>query len=465
MLVVMQQLVSYTGGYVEIFATLWVLVELVFYVAIRLLASSVNELTTPATYNTCPEKLVRRILDNVDNMKTYDIYSFFSGWFMGVELSEIHEDNFRSFLAWVLFAKVLQDVTQEEMMKLDNTATHIYDRMSWTPPTGFNKSVRHVGMTVEEISYTHRPLFIYVLVYLKNVFTTIIFHFFGFQSRQLKAMHYWHRGSSSANLEPLIFFHGITTGWGVYFGLIQALVTNRAVFLFDFEAIKLFSLCFELPSPEAYCTSVKEVLDLHKVKKVNVIGHSFGTITAAWFVDHCPEHVSHLTLVDPVSLLLAHPDVAYNFLYRPPSNFIEWMIYYGASQEITIANCLRRNFWWYNNVLWLEDVPPGIGVHVSLAAADQVSNTTTIEEYIKTCAEHRRQNFKHDQIMGNEVKSTASSVGANAGDRASSQVADICYSIRQGHSHAQILMSRSTLLELAFLVHSEYKKCDASSCN
>jgi pimeloyl-ACP methyl ester carboxylesterase len=223
------------------------------------------------------------------------------------------------------------------------------------------------------------------------------------------------------------------------------------VFLFDFEAIKLFSLCFELPTPEDYCSDIKQVLDLHNVAKVNIVGHSFGTITAAWFIEHCPDYVSHLTLIDPVSLLLAHPDVAYNFLYRPPSTVLEWIIYYGASQEITIANCLRRNFWWYNNVLWLEDVPSCVGVHVSLAGADQVSRTSTIVEYIETCAESRRRQL--DDCSEVRAHSSVGTDGCN-----SARIADINYSVRAGHSHAQILASRHSLMELAFLLHQEYKK-------
>lgn len=225
------------------------------------------------------------------------------------------------------------------------------------------------------------------------------------------------------------------------------MISNRPVFLFDFEAIKLFSLCFDLPSPTDYSTCVKDILDLHHVTKVNVIGHSFGTITAAWFVNHFPEYISHMTLIDPVSLLLAHPEVAYNFLYRPPSTFVEWMIYYGASQEITIANCLRRNFWWYNNLLWLEDIPSSIGVHVSLAGNDQVARTATIEEYIKSCAESRRLQIEKTK------KNNCNSVNSSSTD-----VADIKYSIRDGHSHAQILVCRKSLLELAHLVHQDYKK-------
>ena len=196
-------------GYMSALVVLWGVVELVFLGAIRLLAASANRLTTPAKYKSCPEKLVKRILDNVDSMKTYDVNTFFSGWFMGADLGEVLEGNFQSFLAWVLFAKVFDNVNEEEMVKLDRTASHIYKRMSWSPRPGFNNDVRHVGMTVEEFSYTHRPLFLYVFVYMKNFFTTIIFHFLGFQSRQLNDMHYWHRGTSGLNnVEPVVFFHG-----------------------------------------------------------------------------------------------------------------------------------------------------------------------------------------------------------------------------------------------------------------
>lgn len=58
------------------------------------------------------------------------------------------------------------------------------------------------------------------------------------------------------------------------------------------------------------------VLEKHKLIRVSLVGHSFGSITAGWFVKRYPSAVSHLTLIDPVSLLLALPDVAHKFLYR-----------------------------------------------------------------------------------------------------------------------------------------------------
>lgn len=203
---------------------------------------------------------------------------------------------------------------------------------------------------------------------------------------------------------------------------------DREVFLFDLDAIKIHSLNFQMQSPERYCQAVSDVLTLHKTGRVNIIGHSFGTITAGWFVRAHPEAVCHMTLIDPVSLLLAHPEVAYNFLYRPPATVVQWFMYIFASREITIANALRRNFWWYRNELWLEDVHPSIGVHVSLAGGDEVCNSRTVREYVELCVGRRQE----------MVKETSAACPA----------ADITMCYRPGHSHAQILLCLASLQQL-----------------
>eukprot|EP01037_Dinobryon_pediforme_P046687 gene46687-60143_t len=136
-----------------------------------------------------------------------------------------------------------------------------------------------------------------------------------------------------------------------------------------------------MPTPNSFCADVMEILSRHGFETVSVVGHSFGSITSGWFVTRYPQAVSHLTLVDPVSLLLALPDVAHKFLYRSPKTFMEWIIYLLASQEITVSHALRRHFWWYNNVLWLEDLPANIGVVVGVSGKDDINNAAAIFEY------------------------------------------------------------------------------------
>ena len=111
--------------------------------------------------------------------------------------------------------------------------------------------------------------------------------------------------------------HGITPGWAMYMNFVESLAQkNRTVILIDLDAIKIKSLTFRMPTPNSFCADVMEILSRHGFESVSVVGHSFGSITSGWFVTRYPQAVSHLTLVDPVSLLLALPDVAHKFLYR-----------------------------------------------------------------------------------------------------------------------------------------------------
>ena len=69
--------------------------------------------------------------------------------------------------------------------------------------------------------------------------------------------------------------------------------------------------------------------------------------------------------------------------------FIEHVIYYAASREITISTLLHRNFWWQRNVLWLEDLPCSVGVVVAVSGRDEILNPTSTMEYVNICSQER----------------------------------------------------------------------------
>jgi hypothetical protein len=61
-------------------------------------------------------------------------------------------------------------------------------------------------------------------------------------------------------------------------------------------------------------------------------------------------------MVDPVSILLHLPDVAYNFTIRRPKTANEWQLWYFASKDAGVAHTLSRHFFWSENILWKEDL-------------------------------------------------------------------------------------------------------------
>ena len=204
-------------------------------------------------------------------------------------------------------------------------------------------------------------------------------------------LNYWIRkGADDENESPYVFFHGISHGWWGYVPVIRALSTNRSVVLMDLDTIKIGSLAMEAISPQNYASCVHAILRKHEiVEQVTVYGHSFGSITAGWFIKYCPQDIQHIILVDPVSVLLCLPDVAVNFLYRIPSTVMEWVIWIAASTEITIAHALYRHFTWHHNVIWLEELPKHCSVTVLACGGDEILSGTAVS--------HAADSFTHDE--------------------------------------------------------------------
>jgi len=367
---------------------LWIVMELSFYYLLRsVVHPKLQPLGTPLPCPVDPVECIFRVMDSIDALKSYSIESYLSGFFRGAKFEDIYHENIRSFLSWAMYVKYVPDLTDEEYKKVDTAYQEVFSRhpILHLLKKGFNPKIKHVAFNLEPVPFIHRPLFLYILMGLVEFFSTALFlRRFGFQCLNMKGNTYWYRQGNSMK-EPMLFFHGISSGWAFYTHLIKQLGKDRTIVLVDLEATKIKSLAFTMPTPAKFTEIVASILKRHHIEKVSVVGHSFGTISAGWIVSLRPDLVSHVTLMDPVSLLLALPDVAYNFLYRVPSNMVEWLIFFNAAREITISNMLHRHFSWYRNILWLEDIPPEIGVVVGTASKDEITSPYSIQEYVANC--------------------------------------------------------------------------------
>lgn len=303
-------------------------------------------------------------------------------------------DNLRSFLAWAMYASKYPMLSVEQSANIDAVIRRVEGDFNHKFTPGFNPRVKHFQMTLDPIVFYHRPLLVYAITALSNILGYISLRLCGFESRRIGVVHYWYRPAESeggnntsdnTSQRPIVFFHGITPGWLVYLPFVFAIIGNRPTLLIDLDTIKINSLAFDMPKESDFVDSVTKAIDAHfgTAAKVSVVGHSFGTISSAWFLRHRPDRISHLTLIDPVSLLLGLPDVAYNFLHKSPDTLSKLIIRLIASREITVSNMLHRHFWWYNNILFLEDIPSHINVVVGLPGRDEIANNKVVLDYVR----------------------------------------------------------------------------------
>jgi pimeloyl-ACP methyl ester carboxylesterase len=258
----------------------------------------------------------------------------------------------------------------------------------------------------------HKPLIFYGLIKLLNVITHwVVLPYAGFKmytfdlasiqenaallqaevSDSVPSHTYWLREVPGSKESPFVILHGISHGWFSYLSSIRAMCSSRSVLLVDLHDIKMGSIpsfaLAPMPTPKGYVNFLQCILSKHAIEKITLVGHSFGSFTCSWFLKELKTHsnpslcVEHLILVDPVSILLSLSDVAVNFLYRSPKTFMERLIYIFASRDVQVAKCLWRNFSWYDNVLFLEDLPAHCSCTIIVAGKDDILHASAVKAY------------------------------------------------------------------------------------
>ncbi|KAJ1450136.1 hypothetical protein M885DRAFT_533227 [Pelagophyceae sp. CCMP2097] len=99
------------------------------------------------------------------------------------------------------------------------------------------------------------------------------------------------------------------------------------------------------------------------IRGADVFAHSYGTIVAAWLIKSAPDLVQSATLAEPVSLLIHHARVARSFLYsgvagveQPLKTLAEMVHTRLLKMDPVIVHVLMRNFWWFENTLFVDDL-------------------------------------------------------------------------------------------------------------
>jgi hypothetical protein len=91
-----------------------------------------------------------------------------------------------------------------------------------------------------------------------------------------------------------------------------------------------------------------------------------------WLLRNRPHFIRHAIFVDPICFLLHHPDVAYNFVYRQPETFVDWLQWWFASRELYVTWTLNRCFYWYQNILFPRDIPRWCQTSVFIGGQDRI---------------------------------------------------------------------------------------------
>eukprot|EP00742_Colponemidia_sp_Colp-10_P007524 GILJ01008110.1.p1 GENE.GILJ01008110.1~~GILJ01008110.1.p1 ORF type:complete len:514 (+),score=59.41 GILJ01008110.1:109-1650(+) len=400
---------------------LWVLLEIVFVAYFFLHAKPLCNRPQPPPKHRNPRETLIKSLEIGG-----DAAQMLSEWFYGAPIETIHRDNVFEWFAWVLYGKHAAQMQGEEATELLSIIDEVEERTGLVFKAGKNMEIKCMRLNLDPVTALHRPFVYYVaslsLHYVSHVFLRLM----GFQRHRKGSFKYWlRRVDSMTDLRPVVFAHGIGAGLVTYLQFIYRLRSmNRPLFLLDLPHISM-RITTAVPSMEQTVDSIADMLNTHstgtkfkstqELNHVNAaghagdssvrrrrfsadttqsatssvdvsrplkalfVGHSFGTIVVSWVIRQRPDLVENTLLADPVSFLLCRSAICQNFAYRKP--VYDWM-YFFVCQELYISHSLFRHFWWFQNVLYVEDLY-SIPTTVVLAGNDSITPSVEAREYLE----------------------------------------------------------------------------------
>jgi len=196
-----------------------------------------------------------------------------------------------------------------------------------------------------------------------------------------------------------VFIHGIGIGLYPYTKFLNELNSKTGVESDDpndqvgIIAIEIMPVSFRITHSalerQEMCYEIDQILHKHFApdQKFVLVSHSYGTVITTHLLQSpsIAERIGPIVLIDPVSLLLHLPDVAFNFTRRKPKAANEHQLYYFASMDMSVSHTLARRFFWNENVLWKKDLG-NRKVTVSLSGRDLIVDTEAVGRYMSTGA-------------------------------------------------------------------------------
>lgn len=354
----------------------------------------------------------RKALFEKCNAQITDPRGYLSKWFLGADPDDIKRENLADFILWAFFNRhgpAGQDEEEvEEYIQLhERTFGHVF-------PPG-RGDVTCLKLTLDEVDMLHRSLVWYFCVGFVDFLTYVNLSLQGFRQFHapvkelvrlfpprpyaLTSGHtspvktsYWHRPHTSKMHLPILFIHGIGIGLYPYTNFLReinkGLPKDESIGVL---AIELMPISFRLsPAPLRSSELSKEIariLEYHGYERVVLAVHSYGSVVGTHLLHDSvmKDKIADILLIDPVSILLHLPDVAYNFVKRKPKTAAEWQLWYFASMDLGVARALGRHFFWSECIVWKEDFElDRRRITVSLAGRDLIVDTEAVGRYINS---------------------------------------------------------------------------------
>lgn len=220
----------------------------------------------------------------------------------------------------------MEDVIQNpDYLKEIHWMIHAFQKKFQTPiNSGYNHHVRARRLNLDPIEAYHRPLFVYAAIQVANLFYGMAILQYGYgmkkysdlsllkqnddQAGDKKRISYWFR-EGNRNKKPIVFIHGIGAGLMCYTPFLHQMVHLDAP-IFCIELPFIAMRCVEdVSTMQEIGHDIHQMLHRHHFRNAVFVAHSLGTAVASWTLQHLPNLVDAVVLLDPICFMLHYHDM------------------------------------------------------------------------------------------------------------------------------------------------------------
>ncbi|KAL0940129.1 alpha beta hydrolase fold family [Colletotrichum truncatum] len=331
-----------------------------------------------------------------------DVEQYIRKWHNNAQIGDIRRENVKDWLMWALFDK--QGDPGEFDAELEEYITDAEERAGVTIKKGFGDSAP-IRLSFDPISIRHRSWIFYLMIGFLDSLAGVALAIMGFtfyreprkaffssfplrpqtlfapNESASSQMSYYCRPHTSKTQRPILFVHGVGIGLLTYVVWLWSIPKDVGVLCVEVLPVSS-RICKPLPPTDELVASMDAIIKQQNYEDFVFVGNSFGTLFIAPLlrVPDLARRINSVVLIDPVSLLLHLPAVAYNFTRRTPKWGNEWEIWFVATDAL-VAQTLARRFRWQDFILWTTDLQ-GKRTSVVLGGEDCVTDPDAVASYV-----------------------------------------------------------------------------------
>ncbi|GMH47179.1 hypothetical protein TrVE_jg3063 [Triparma verrucosa] len=335
-------------------------------------------------------------------------HTLLRGWNRGASWEDCDKSHAESWLSWALFGAEWEELSSYQRKEIGGYLDTLCEETGLSLEkvrSAKTKKVAPMRLSLDNMVWLHRPLAAYFVTdfLLGQCIAPLAMWHLGYRRLKNKVAdssdvrHWYHPGNPDVHAgkseeeinetaDGVFMLHGVGVGYLPYLDLLKKVNTATnglptLVIEIPYIALRAWARP-DARGPDGSAEAIARSMRSVGMERATIVGHSFGTIIASWILRHSPEHVHSAVLIDPVCLQLARADVAFAAIHRKPVSAADVLLEYFVFRELSLAATLARNFFWFRNILWAEDLPDNRRSVGILSSNDAIVPSASVRNYL-----------------------------------------------------------------------------------